>query len=249
MEMTEEPRWAQLRQVVLATLDHAGDLELAKRTLQLGPSFDDPELATIGLADATMPVGPDTYLEICAPMTEDHQVAKWLRKAGGKSGWCLSTQVPNLEGVRERCEQLGVRIAIEAQALGHEIIQLHPLDVGVLLELDSFVPRDEWFWDDLEAAKVAQAQRGTFVDDIMGVEVAVEDPAAMATTWATIIGLPAPELVSDGAVLFFSGRPIRLVSLDAVAGRRGLVAVTMHTSDRTRVGDSVDLCNTKIRFV
>jgi len=246
MEMNEEPRWAQLRQVVLATLDHAGDSELVRKTLQLGPSFDDPELATIGLADATFPVGPDTYLEVCGPMTEDHQVAKWLRKVGGTSGWCLSTQVPNLDGVRERCAQLGVRVAIEAEALGHEIVQLHPLDVGVLLELDSFIPRDEWFWDDLEGAKVAQSERGVFVDDIVGVEIAVEDPAAMATTWATIIGLPEPELVENGAVLHFSGRQIRFVGLD---DRRGLVAVDMRTSDRARAGDSVELCNTEIRFV
>ena len=244
--MNEEPRWAQLRQVVLATLDHAGDTELVRRTLQLGPSFDDPELATIGLADATMPVGAETYLEVCAPMTADHQVAKWLAKVGGSSGWCLSTQVPNLDGVRERCAQLEVRIAVEAQALGHEIVQLHPLDVGILLELDSFVPRDEWFWDDLEGAKVAQSQRGVFVDDIVGVEIAVENPAAMATKWAIIIGLRPPEIVKNAAVLSFSGRPVRFVGLE---GRRGLVAVDMHTSDRARVGDSVELCNTQIRFV
>jgi hypothetical protein len=246
MAMTEEPRWAQLRQVVLATLDHAGDSELVRSTLQLGPSFDDPELATIGLADATFPVGPETYLEVCGPMTAAHQVAKWLRKVGGTSGWCLSTQVPNLDGVRERCEQLGVRVAIEAQALGHEIVQLHPLDVGVLLELDSFVPRDEWFWDDLAGAKVAQAQRGNFVDDIVGVEIAIEDPAAMATKWATIIGLPAPELVESGAVLSFSGRPIRFVGLE---DRRGLVAIDMHTTDRSKVGETFELCSTKVRLV
>lgn len=246
MEMNEQPRWAQLRQVVLATLDHPGDSDLVKKTLQLGPSFDDPELATIGLADATFPVGADTYLEVCGPMSEDHQVAKWLRKVGGRSGWCLSTQVPNLEGVRERCAQLGVRVAVEAQALGHEIVQLHPLDVGVLLELDSFMPRDEWFWDDLYGAKVAQSERGVFVDDIVGVEIAIEDPAATATKWATIIGLPAPELAENVAVLFFSGRPIRFVKL---VDRRGLVAVDMHTSDRSRAGESVELCNTTIRFV
>jgi hypothetical protein len=248
MDMKEEPRWVQLRQVVLATLDHAGDTELVRSTLRLGPSFDDPELAAIGLADATMPVGPDTYLEVCAPMTEDHQVTKWLHKVGGKSGWCLSTQVPNLGGVRERCAELGVRVAVEAKALGHEIIQLHPLDVGVLLELDSFVPREEWFWDDLERAKVAQSQRGTFVDDIVGVEIAIEKPESMATKWATILGLPipVPDSDEDGTVLSFSGRLVRFVE---VAGRRGLVAVDMHTTDRARVGDSVELCSTRIRFV
>jgi len=53
-----EARWAELRQVVLATLDHEADVERARKALHLGPSFGDPELTTIGLADATMPIGP-----------------------------------------------------------------------------------------------------------------------------------------------------------------------------------------------
>src|SRR5450755_2085591 len=55
-------------------------------------------------------------------------------------------------GVKERAAEHGVRIAVETQAMGHDIIQLHPLDV----------------------------------------DVAVEEPAAMAATWAVIIGLEPP---------------------------------------------------------
>lgn len=124
--------------------------------------FDDPLLAELHLADFTAPIGPDTYVEVLAPTRPDHSVARWLGRVGGSAGWVLSTQVPSLDGVRERAAEHGVRIAVETHALGHDIVQLHPRDVGVLLELDEFLPRvDEWFWDDMEAAKAAQAGRST----------------------------------------------------------------------------------------
>ena len=59
-------------------------------------------------------------------------------------------QVPSLAGIEERAREHGVRIAVQTKALGRNIVQFHPLDVGVLLELDEFLPRTAWFWDDLE---------------------------------------------------------------------------------------------------
>ena len=67
-----------------------------------------------------------------APVTPGHSVARWLGRVGGSSGWVLSTQVPSLHGVKERAAERGVRVAVETRAMGHDIIQLHPLDVGVL---------------------------------------------------------------------------------------------------------------------
>jgi hypothetical protein len=154
--MTEN-QWAELRQVGFATLDHEADVRTATELLALGPGFDDPLLAAMHLADFTAPIGPDTYVEVLAPTTADHSVARWLGRVGGASGWVLSTQVPSLDGVKERAAEHNVRIAVETQAMGNDIIQLHPLDVGVLLELDAFLPRQEWFWDNTPAAKVAQA--------------------------------------------------------------------------------------------
>jgi hypothetical protein len=241
-------RWAELRQVGFATLEHDADVRAATKLLELGSGFGDPLLATVQLADFTAPIGPDTYVELLAPMTAEHSITRWLNRVGGSSGWVLSTQVPSLDGVKERAAEYGVRIAVETQAMGKDIIQLHPLDVGVLLELDAFLPREEWFWDDLPAAQAAQASRSGKVDDIVAVDVAVADPAAMAVIWAAIIGVEPPAVTADGATLAFSRRTIRFVPV--AAGRTGIVAVDMHATDRDHgVGLRAELCNTLIRFV
>jgi hypothetical protein len=250
-------QWAELRQVGFAALDHAAAVRTATDLLALGPGFGDPLLAAMGLADFTAPVGPDTYVEVLAPTTPDHSVARWLRRVGGASGWVLSTQVPSLDGVRERAEAHGVRVAVETEAMGHRIIQLHPLDVGVLLELDEFLPRESWFWDELPGAKAAHAARTSKADDIVAVDVAVDAasdpgaPAAMARTWAAIIGITppcSPTVSADGATLAFGRRTIRFVP--AYDGRTGIVAVDLHATDRATVaGSSGDLCHTQIRFV
>ena len=247
-------RWAELRQVGFATLDHAAAVRTATDLLALGPGFGDPLLAALNLADFTAPVGPDTYVEVLAPTTPDHSVARWLGRVGGSSGWVLSTQVPSLDGVKERAAEHGVRIATETQAMGHDIIQLHPLDVGVLLELDAFLPRDAWFWDDLPAARAAHAARTARADDIVAVEVAVDpaaglrDPAAMAETWAAIIGVEPPVATVDGAALAFGRRTIRFVP--AHGGRTGIVAVDVHATDREHgTGQYGELCHTRISFI
>jgi hypothetical protein len=248
-------QWAELRQVGFATLDHEAAVRTATDLLALGPGFGDPLLAAMHLADFTAPVGPDTYVEVLAPTTPDHSVARWLRRVGGASGWVLSAQVPSLDGVKERAAAHGVRIAVETQAMGRTIVQLHPLDVGVLLELDEFLPREAWFWDELPAAKAAHASRTSKADDILAVDVAVdaagpggaEAPATMARTWAAIIGTDPPVATADGAELAFGRRAIRFVP--ARDGRTGIVAVDIHATDRDHVaGTSGELCNTLIRF-
>jgi len=242
--------WAELRQVGFAALDHAAAVRTATELLALGPGFGDPLLAELGLADFTAPVGPDTYLEVLAPTTPDHPVARWLGKVGGSSGWVLSTQVPSLDGVKERAAEHGVRVAVETQAMGHDIIQLHPLDVGVLLELDAFLPRDSWFWDNLPAARAAQAARTAKADDILAVDVAVagpRDPAVTARTWAAIIGIEPPVATADGAALAFGRRTIRFVPTRG--GRTGIVAVDVHATDREHgTRQQGMLCHTMINF-
>ena len=245
--MTEN-QWAELRQVGFVTLDHPAAVRTATELLELGPGFGDPVLATLHLADFTAPIGPDTYVEVLAPTTPDHSIARWLGRVGGSSGWVLATQVPSLDGVQERAAEHGVRIAVQTQAMGHDIVQLHPLDVGVLLELDAFLPRSGWFWDDLPAAKAAHVSRSTKADDILAVDVAVEHPAAMAATWASIIGLEPATPTAGGAEIAFTSRTIRFVP--ATAGRTGIVAVDVQATDRTHVaGQQGHLCNTLIRFV
>ena len=67
-------RWAELRQVGFATLDHAAAVRTATGLLALGPGFADPLPADVGLADFTAPIGPGTYVEVLAPVTLGHPV-------------------------------------------------------------------------------------------------------------------------------------------------------------------------------
>src|SRR5260370_20921825 len=138
-------------------------------------------------------------------------MTRWLGRAGGAAGWVIATQVPSLDGIEERAAEHGVRIAVQTQAMGHNIVQFHPLDVGVLLELDEFLPRSAWFWDEMETARAAQASRSTKVDNIVAVDVATPDRGEMAATWAALIGIDAPVQTSDGATLAFRSRTIRFV--------------------------------------
>jgi hypothetical protein len=240
--------WADIRQVGFGTLDHAAGVAAATSLLGLGPGFGDPLLAGVGLAGFTAPLGPHTYIDVLAPLSPDHPVARWLRKAGGSSAWVLAVQVPSLAGVRERAAKAGVRVAVETTAMGHGIIQLHPQDAGgVLLELDEFLPRGQWFWDDLPDARAACEHLSTRAGDIVAVDVAASDPVGMARTWAAIIGTAPPAVHGDRAVLTFGGRIVRFVP---AAGRRGIVAVDLHAVNRTTgAGQQGELCNTQIRFV
>jgi NAD(P)-dependent dehydrogenase (short-subunit alcohol dehydrogenase family) len=74
------------------------------------------------------------------------------------------------------------------------------------------------------------------------------DPAAMARTWAAIIGIEPPVTTADGAVLAFGRRTVRFVP--ARGGRTGIVAVDVHATDREHgTGQQGMLCHTMINFI
>ena len=180
------PSWAILRQVVLATTSHESDTAAVRAAFGLGHGFDDPELKKINLLDATMPVGHGRYLEIVAPAAPEGPVANWLAKVGGRGGYVLSVQHPDPEAVKARALATGVRVPIEEVAFGRQILQLHPKDVGLVLEVDGIDDPDVWFWDDIDPGP----EPGAHVDEILAVEVPVADPAATAAQWRALLDLP-----------------------------------------------------------
>ncbi len=72
----------------------------------------------------------------------------------------------------------------DLEAYGHRIVQLHPGDLGLLVELDEIPDADEWFWDETEK----EVSLDPWVDDILGVDVSSPDPARTATLWAEVFG-------------------------------------------------------------
>jgi hypothetical protein len=180
--------WATLRQVVIGTTALDADVATVRRAFGLGAGFADPELRAHGLADATLPVAPGRYLEFVAPLGADGPVAGRLRTVGGRGGFVLSVQHPDAAGVLERCRARGVRVPVEETAMGKVVLQLHPKDVGLVLEVDGIAEPGQWFWDDVDPGPEPDAG----IDAILGVEVPVADPAATAALWHELLELGAP---------------------------------------------------------
>jgi hypothetical protein len=220
--MSAEPSWAVLRHLVLAATDALAASARLAAALRLPAGFGDPELAAVGLTDRNMPVGGQKYLEVVGPLGPDSYINRWLGRVGGQGGYCLSVQVPDVAACKERARERNVRLAADQQVLGHPIVQLHPADVGVLLELDGISDQRRWFWDDITPGPRPDA----LIDDITAVTVGVPDPEATAALWAAIIGL---ELAAP-ARLDFSG-----CAVGFVAHPRGQVLAA--TFRRARPGD------------
>jgi hypothetical protein len=178
--------WALLRQVVLATGDVTGDGKLLREHVGLGAGFADPELATVGMSDDTMALAGGSYLELVGALTPDASIARWLVKRGG-GGYALSVQHSDPLAARDRALEHGVRIVADQPVMGHPIVQFHPADVGLLLEIDGITDRDAWFWDGMGVDPSPHA----LVEDVVRVDVGVRDPAAAVTLWTTILGFPA----------------------------------------------------------
>jgi hypothetical protein len=176
--------WAILRQLVIGTPDALGDGAAAGATLRLPDGFADPLLADIGLHDYVMPVGGQKYLEYVGPTDDASYINRWLARAGS-GGYCLSIQVPDAPACKERALAAGVRLAADQVLMGHPLFQMHPSDVGILLELDGVSDPDVWFWDDVTPGPSETA----LIDDIAGVRIGVPDPVATAALWSAIIGL------------------------------------------------------------
>ena len=81
----------------------------------------------------------------------------------------FSVQHPNPEGVKQRALARGIRVPVDTEALGHRVIQLHPQDVGLLLEVDGIADPAAWFWDDINPGPEPDAA----ISDVIGVEVPV----------------------------------------------------------------------------
>lgn len=201
---TGAPDWAILRQVVLATADHASDVAAVRAAFGLGEGFGDPELADLALLDATMPVSPKRYLELIGPANDTAVVSRWLTKIGGRGGYVLSVQHPDPDAVRSRAQARGVRVPIDTVALGHTVIQLHPQDVGLLLEIDGIADESAWFWDDVDPGPEPDA----LIEAIVGVDVPVAEPMATNALWHELLGLGEPE---SPDTIDLGGIPVRFV--------------------------------------
>lgn len=180
----EATSWVTLRQVILATDDLPGDSVRLRSALGLGPGFPDPILETIGMTDEAIPVGAahegpaggGSFLDLVAPLSAEGSINRWLGKMGGRGGYALAIQVPDVGPRIAAAEELGIGVIADMEVYGHRLVQFRPAGLGLLVEIDEFAEQDEWFWDDTPMTRT----QDSLVDDLLGVELSCVDVADSA---------------------------------------------------------------------
>lgn len=196
MSAPTDGRWTIMRQIVIGTADLAATSQQIRTAFRLAPGFPDELLEAIGLHDETIPVGPQAHLEVVGPLDAQASINAWLARVGGTAGYCLSIQVPDLDRHLAAIEADGVRLAMQTEAYGRRIVQLHPGDMGLLVELDEIPDPTQWFWDKIDKEESPQA----LIDDVLGVTLSTPDPQERARRWAAVLCTPLEEIGGNPAV-------------------------------------------------
>lgn len=198
-----------IRQVIIGAGDMSAASEQLRSAFGLATGFADPLLEGIGMDDETFRVGPESHLELVGALKPEAPIAKWCEKVGGGGGYGLAIQVPALGPFLERAASLGARTIEDLVVYERRIVQLHPGDLGILVELDEIPQADQWFWDDVDA----EVSAAPVVDDVLAVEVSTAEPEALAAKWATLFDVPV-ETVDGVPQVAIGARTARFVRGD-----------------------------------
>lgn len=229
----------RLRQIVMV----AADLDAAERRIEreLGVElcYRDPGVATFGLRNALFPVG-DQLLEVVSPTEPGTTAGRQLDRRGGDSGYMVILEVDDLTPLRRRFDEYGARIVFEAAGDGIVGLHLHPADVGgAILSVDRADTWGEWPW---AGPDWRDHVRTDVVTEVLAVVIEADDPAAMASRWADLLGC---ETV-DGRIAMSDGGQVRFVQ--ASDRGEGVSGFVLRAADPERVGVTT-ICNCRFELV
>jgi Glyoxalase-like domain len=191
----------------------AAELEPAERALRdalgLDEPFRDPGVAEFGLRNAVFALG-DCFLEIVSPTQPDTAAGRYLQRHGGDGGYMVLFDLEDLDGARSRAARDGVRVVWKIDLPDISGTHLHPADMrGAIVSLDRSDPYGTWRWGGPQwTGRTGSGAPGR----LAGITVAVDDPAAVAARWASVLGTPFDEgsqttLRLDGAYVAFGKAP------------------------------------------
>lgn len=218
----------RLRQVALVA--HDLDAVVGELCEQLGLTvcFTDPGIAAFGLRNALMVIG-DQFLEVVSPTRDGTTAGRLLDKRNGDGGYMVLYEVDDLDGCEARLAAMAVRIVWRCDLSTIRGRHLHPADVGgAIVSLDQPNPNGSWAWGG--PAWVAH-QDTTVVTAIAGVGIGATDPAAMQARWQQC-----------GFAHSVRFQP-------ATTRGDGIDVLQLVAADRTRAGDSFDICGVTISLV
>ena len=177
----------RLRQAVLAATELDDVAGALRDGLSLGEPFADEGVGYFGLRNAVFALD-DTFLEVVSPVRDGTSAGRLIARRGGDCGYMLMFQVPDLAEARKRAAAHGVREVFEVALDDIAEVHLHPADMhGAIVSLSQPSPPESWRWGGPDWVERAVGDRS-----LIGAVVAVADPDAVLTLWASILGAPPP---------------------------------------------------------
>jgi hypothetical protein len=197
----------RLRQVVLAARELEPVAALLEATLGVRDGFNDPGVGAFGLKNVVYSAG-ESFVEVVVPVQENTAAGRTIDKTG-EGGYMAIFQVADIEGVRSRVADAGIRVVWHAELDDIQAMHLHPKDIGgAIVSIDEPVVYETWRWG-------GPTWIGPDVPPVRGgvteMTVRVDDPTAVAARWASVLD----ETASDDAIVLDDGRQtVRFVPLD-----------------------------------
>ena len=193
---------------------------------------------TLGFANEMMMIG-STMLEVVQPIWPDHRLHGVL-EARGDCGHMIVMQTADSDALREHALARGLTLIKDGAFKEQKVLQFDHAVFGTRLETYEYNLPDGW-WG---SPATHDYKPSTIVDEIVGAEVAVEDPVKTA---AEVAELFQAELNAQNNSVAFGGQSVRFIQ--SSGNWRGLVALEMNALDPLRKGDSKVICGTDFRFV
>lgn len=182
----------QLRQICLVAEKLAPAVADLTEILGIKACYIDPEVAEFGLENTLMPIGRN-FLEVVAPVTLNTAAERYLKRRQGDGGYMVITQADTIENqraMRQRAIDNEVRVAYESERDGWHLCQLHPGDLkAAFLEVE-YDPFEDFqgHWMPAGGSGWEGCVQQDLIVDYLGVELQGEQPDALASLWASIVG-------------------------------------------------------------
>ena len=183
----------RLRQVVIAARELEPVAAKLEAALGVPDGFNDPGVAAFGLKNVVYSAG-ESFVEVVVPVEENTAAGRTIDRSG-EGGYMAIFQVTDLDAVRSRVADMGIRIVWHAELEDIQAMHLHPKDIGAaIVSIDQPVPYESWRWGG-----------PTWIGDgtppvtggVRAMTVRVADPDDTAARWAAVLGEP----VSDGSTI------------------------------------------------
>jgi hypothetical protein len=184
--------YTRLRQICLVTPRLEPVVSDLADIMGLEVCYRDPNVAKYGLENALLPV--DTVLlEVVAPVTTGTAAERFIEKTAGRGGYMAIFCCDDPDERAHHAAGMGVRTANVIDHPPYHAVQLHPRDCrGAFIEFSHTEGSDDKSGPYPPAGPDWQRSiRKDVTQALIGVEMQSPEPAALATHWAQIIGLPA----------------------------------------------------------